>query len=50
MSQLSRRDKLQLAIIIIAGPVLFTVATVVIFYLRSINSPLLPTPPLTFVP
>ncbi len=50
MSNLSRRDKIQLAIIVIAGPVLFAVATIVIFYLRAINSPILPTPPLTLVP
>ena len=47
---MSKRDKLQLAVIVVAGPVLFLVATVVVLYLRSINSPLLPTPPLTLVP
>ena len=47
---MSRLDKLQLAVIVIAGPLLFLIATAVVFYLRSINSPLLPTPPLTYVP
>ncbi len=47
---MSRLDKFQLAVIVIAGPLLFLIATVVVFYLRSINSPLLPTPPLTIVP
>lgn len=47
---MSRLDKFQLAVIVVAGPLLFLIATVVVFYLRSINSPLLPTPPLTVVP
>lgn len=50
MSGTSRRDKIQLAIIVIAGPVLFIVGTLVVLYLRSVNSPLLPTPDFTLMP